>query len=531
MNYSKKILITYFSLCALSSCTFLYAAYYNTNAKNPTKIKVESSINYLFCPREANHKDYIFLGNQKNIYLWQHNSQKDPTLIFSLNYSAQTIQAIHSWEDILFAGLSDGQVKLIHWKEYTPRVTMLPVEKNTKSNNLFSLHSIHHLLFVGHAGKILIWDVANTLRIATLQCPDSAHNFPVTALTSTPDSRYLFAGLDNGNIMQWDLLQGTAPIICTKAHSTPIRNLQLSADGKYLCSSSTDGTIRLWKWQGKDDFHYLPLTKKLTTIALDDKQYLWAGFSDDTLRHWDWKELYSPKEKRALPNQPSCTTIKAMACRNHFCFWIGAEKASLFSLRTIGMAKPTFYAYKQPIRIKWPPSEAYKADEHLIKQVKVEKSRYKEAANNCRLAQNILNTTFLGSNIKVFDNFDTEERSKQIEEAWWYAARLADQYQLEQLLSIDTAHNTYWLKLQDFNTRKKHHQEFTALHYAVALGCLPLVKFLIQQAQDCNLDINSIDANNHTAMDIAMEPKQVSILDYFEDNGGQLIYYYHQNNK
>nr|CAG4716893.1 unnamed protein product [Naegleria fowleri] len=126
-------------------------------------------------------------------------------------------------------------------------------------------------------GRIFIWDITNSRKIACLQ----HHKLPVncivpifsqgTALTQppiedanvylqyTPFAQYILTGSEDKSIKLWDIstiwsFGGSQPLIFSPvrsmlAHETSVTTIELFSDGSpRFCSSSIDGKLYIWNW-------------------------------------------------------------------------------------------------------------------------------------------------------------------------------------------------------------------------------------------------------------------------------------------
>ena len=65
----------------------------------------------------------------------------------------------------------------------------------------------------------------------------------------TPDGRTLVTGGDDGEVIVWDVEQGTAGETLS-GHASGISSLQITRDGKTLYTASVDGTVFVWDLGG-----------------------------------------------------------------------------------------------------------------------------------------------------------------------------------------------------------------------------------------------------------------------------------------
>ena len=114
----------------------------------------------------------------------------------------------------------------------------------------------------------------------------------VTALASSPDSRWLAAGCGNNdhNVHVWDLADLAAGTNVTLAgHSGWITGLAFSPNGQTLASVSDDHTLRLWDFSRKTErLRFQGNTETVSALAWStNEQDLVTGAADGSVRYWD----------------------------------------------------------------------------------------------------------------------------------------------------------------------------------------------------------------------------------------------------
>lgn len=159
-----------------------------------------------------------------------------------------------------------------------------------------------------------------------------AHSDGVSALTVTPDGRYLISGSNDNLIKIWSLRESKL-VRTLRGHSDSILALALSADGSLLASGSRDKTVRLWKipdgrLRATVEGHSQPV-RAVAVSSLGEIVFSSEGFR---VRTWSVRDG-GPLDRI---NTPSEVTTLAMAgpgllavgLRNHLIqlwSWPGAE--------------------------------------------------------------------------------------------------------------------------------------------------------------------------------------------------------------
>ncbi len=68
----------------------------------------------------------------------------------------------------------------------------------------------------------------------------------VSALASSPDSRRVAAGSEDGSVIVWDLISGKREMGPFSAHSAAVNHVEYSSDGRTLLTTPHAGGLRLW---------------------------------------------------------------------------------------------------------------------------------------------------------------------------------------------------------------------------------------------------------------------------------------------
>jgi WD40 repeat protein len=94
-------------------------------------------------------------------------------------------------------------------------------------------------------GAVELWDIRNGRKLLALEMPDMGAVGWITHTAFTPDSRQLFIGNRNGDLLAWETATGKFIRAWTQ-HRNDIRKIAFSPDGQNMLSASVDGTVCLW---------------------------------------------------------------------------------------------------------------------------------------------------------------------------------------------------------------------------------------------------------------------------------------------
>jgi hypothetical protein len=132
--------------------------------------------------------------------------------------------------------------------------------------------------------EIALWDFdkGTPQRLAHLR----GHGNMVTALTFTPDSRWLVSGGGNNNptgdnnLRLWDVTQAEIKAEAVLAgHTSTVNALAVSPDGKWLASGGQDQSVRMWDLAQRDGRVLADKTTFVNSLAFspDEKTLAIAG--------------------------------------------------------------------------------------------------------------------------------------------------------------------------------------------------------------------------------------------------------------
>lgn len=149
----------------------------------------------------------------------------------------------------------------------------------------------------------------------------------VSSVAFSPDGRLLAAGIANGDIRLWRVVDGD-PLLTCRGHTDWPWAIAFSPDGRTIASGSQDQTVRLWDVNTGQCFLVLPgHTSWVKSIAFNsDGSLLASGSNDRTIRLWDvstgqcikilqehsdwvWSVAFSPND-RMLASGSGDGTIK-----------------------------------------------------------------------------------------------------------------------------------------------------------------------------------------------------------------------------
>lgn len=136
------------------------------------------------------------------------------------------------------------------------------VERERRDNAEIDKSVIAHRLkedLLEQSGKLRrtvadLYKPVDTSQIKHFRCKD--HKQPITCLTLSNDSQWLFTASKDCTIVKWSLLQMKKISVLKriekgapntlKGHKTVVQSLAISTDGKFLASGDMENQIHIW---------------------------------------------------------------------------------------------------------------------------------------------------------------------------------------------------------------------------------------------------------------------------------------------
>jgi eukaryotic-like serine/threonine-protein kinase len=145
---------------------------------------------------------------------------------------------------------------------------------------------------------------------------------PVWSLASTPDGRKIVAGLENGDVVIWDILNGGA-IQTTHVHNGPVWSVGAAEDAHKIVSSSDDGKVyRRDQINGQVEAT-IELDQSIRSAAIierNDATKVLTGDRMGNVKLWDLKN--TKQSERVFPHKG---VINAVAFANKHPFIASAS--------------------------------------------------------------------------------------------------------------------------------------------------------------------------------------------------------------
>ncbi|MBZ5535634.1 MAG: protein kinase [Acidobacteriia bacterium] len=125
------------------------------------------------------------------------------------------------------------------------------------------------LVSCGEDSRIIVWDFARRLRIATL----TDHSSWVTAVAFSPDGRWFATGGADKTLIVWDSTR-LQKVAVLQGHTAPVQGVAFSPDGRWLASSGEQTII--WSVGSWQKIRELPLAQSFGTLIFspDSRQLM-----------------------------------------------------------------------------------------------------------------------------------------------------------------------------------------------------------------------------------------------------------------
>ncbi|CAE6535209.1 unnamed protein product [Rhizoctonia solani] len=287
-----------------------------------------------------------------------------------------------SSDSAIICGSLDGTVRV--WDTQGGCRVLGPISEHASSVLSVAVSSNHKLIVSGLDSGVCVWDF-HTGQGQILPHPPHVKSDSVRSVAVSPDSIYILAGFEDGNIQIWSAItgeavstlpqpswgywgivayssDGTRIILCSSsgvlslydaqsaavtfesqpAPIGPISSIDISPDGKHIVSESLDCTLRVWdaisgqmvlgQLTGHTDLvhfvRYSPDGSRILSCSYDGTLRQWNAQTGDPLSvNTQITDTFSPAEKYHLPRfvsaaySPNSRFIVTVSVSSQICLW------------------------------------------------------------------------------------------------------------------------------------------------------------------------------------------------------------------
>jgi len=234
-------------------------------------------------------KDFLAVGLEKSIYIWEGKSSKVVNLN---NYENEVISAV-SWtgnQDILAVGLYSGQTDI--WDFQANKIITSYNEHSDRIGVIAPMHQSNpHIFSSGSQDKnIITFDLRQKALISRCH----GHSQEICGLKWSPDDRLLASGGNDNKLFLWNLKKiGNECEKKFNAHKSAVKAIDWSPHkfGFLLTGGGTqDRTIKLWSTQTMKLVESIDTESQVCNIAFSKNSHEFVsthGYSDNLILVWD----------------------------------------------------------------------------------------------------------------------------------------------------------------------------------------------------------------------------------------------------
>ncbi len=116
--------------------------------------------------------------------------------------------------------------------------------------------------------------------------PFKGHKDYVSAVTFSPNNKYILTGSYDDTAILWDLEGNEIKIF--EGHKGNVNSVAFSNNGEYILTGSADNTAKLWNMEGKEIQTFKGHGGYVSSVAFSPNgKYILTGSYDDTAILWD----------------------------------------------------------------------------------------------------------------------------------------------------------------------------------------------------------------------------------------------------
>lgn len=246
------------------------------------------------------------LSSLFSLPLWRDNISLKKQLIgrclsFNLNQS-NPITLAHSNEDPFWYTITpDGSYAVIvpTGSPINPHaITFIDMNTGTQKDLAKSKKEINHLAISPNGvcifassqdGEIVIWNGDKPVARFAKKYRGSGHQVEVSAVVATEDNLRMLIGLENGEIIIWNLKNNRSDSVLV-GHTGPIRSIRITPNGAYAVTGSDDKTARVWNLTTGVTEFICNHEEEVTSVAITpDDLYVVTGSQDKSVKIWNLK--------------------------------------------------------------------------------------------------------------------------------------------------------------------------------------------------------------------------------------------------
>jgi len=237
----------------LDNCCSVYSLRQGNGSTQREKCKLEGHTGYLSsCQFLRDDKQMMTASGDHSCQLWDLETRNPVTCFRGHEADVMTL-ALSKDQRTMVTGACDKTCKL--WDIESGQCVQTFTSNNSDVNSV-AYHPSGLAFACGSdsqnniSGECLLFDIRSDQCVAEYFTEKAGNPYGVMSIDFSKSGSILFAGMDTGNVIGWDVPAGTEVVHLSQGgnsgHESRVNCLQVSPDGQALVTGSWDNTLKVW---------------------------------------------------------------------------------------------------------------------------------------------------------------------------------------------------------------------------------------------------------------------------------------------